>query len=77
VSVEIELFGGPADGQRVSVAEHLLRCGLQVAVPPSSMVQENHGLAGGQLLSPTPHPLRYAWDGTITPAGDYRFRLRT
>jgi hypothetical protein len=74
MSVEIELFGGPADGRRASIPEHLLRQGLEVRVAPA-MTLENYGLVGGHLLSPAARPLRYEWDGTITPAGEHRFRL--
>lgn len=72
--IDIELFGGLADGRRVALPPGPMPYVLRVPVVPSlTELLTNHHL-GEPTISP--ESLLYEWDGTEREDGVRRFRLR-
>ena len=67
----VQLFGGPWDGERMPIPDHVLREGLRMDSSPSislAHAAENPELAPGYVITV------YRWDNTITDTGEYRMR---
>jgi hypothetical protein len=68
----IEMFGGRADGVRVTVDRDALHRTYKVPVPPTSPVRRV--LATGEYELAEYEVLTYEWDGTVNQDGVHRFR---
>lgn len=66
----IEMFGGRADGVRVTVDRDALHRTYKVPIPPPLLVEP--GEVQGRLAEY--EVLTYEWDGTVNQDGVHRFR---